>query len=216
MSETEQNVTFYQRRPISLWVCRQAPLRMGQAISAAARCSLRARDCPSAAEKNAESRAPRSVPAAHGLGIDQLQFVAASQHLFASALGLTQIQSMPGGGNMVPLVSIADLETALMQRVDQRAIQLQQGLAAGADDIGLAAAASRAIAPPPRAPGAASANLPPPGPVGADKIGVAEFADRVARGPFPARSTDCSRQSAGTRRRGRYARPRLAACSRFP
>ena len=42
-----------------------------------------------------------------GLWENQLELVSRLQHQARSGLGLTQIQSMPGGGSCVPLVSIA-------------------------------------------------------------------------------------------------------------
>ena len=117
----------------------------------------------------------------------------------ASALGLTQIQSMPAGGGSVPLVSTRDREARACSASISGCVELQQRLAAGADDKAAARSPPRASARrPPRPAPSASANLPPPGAVGADEIGVAEAADRARRGPPRGPSTGCSRRSGRT------------------
>ena len=66
-----------------------------------------------------------------GLRIDQLQLVAAALSSSASALGLTQIQSMPAGGDGAVGLD-GDLETAAWSASISAVIELQQRLAAGA------------------------------------------------------------------------------------
>ena len=82
----------------------------------------------------------------------------------ASALGLTQIQSRPGGGCQRAIGLDADFEPLLVERLDQRVVELQQRFAASADDIGLARPPFGHCAVTASASAAASANRPPPGP----------------------------------------------------
>ena len=118
----------------------------------------------------------------------------------APAFGLTQIQSMPGRRLDRPVGLDRDLETARVHRIDQRVVELQQRLAAGEDDIALAAAVRRPLRQQPRrASAAAFSNLPPPSPSVPTKSRVAERAYARRRDPPRAPSTDCSRRSGRTR-----------------
>ena len=98
----------------------------------------------------------------------------------APALGLTQIQSSPGGGASVPLVSTAISKPAAWRASTAR-VELQQRLPAGADHE----AAALRLGRPGRGDGSASSSArgepPAAGSVGAHEVGVAEPADGGAR-----------------------------------
>ena len=112
-----------------------------------------------------------------GLREDELELVAAREHEWrAPAFGLTQIQSMPARAALRAVGLDRDLEAARVQRVDERRVELQQRLAAGAHDERSRAAHVRDGQR--RRDGVGErrrrvANLPPSGP-DADEIGVAE------------------------------------------
>ena len=94
-------------------------------------------------------------------------------------MGLTQSQSTPRGGSCVPLVSTAISNPRAWSGLDQRFVELQQGLAAGEDHETLL----RAAAPGPLdrlgerlGAGKGAAALP----VRSDEIGVAKAAAGLA------------------------------------
>ncbi len=94
----------------------------------------------------------------------------------APAFGLTQIQSMPPCGVLRAVCFDGDVETVLVDRVDQRRIELQQWLAAGEDHK-----APRRVTRPSLRDGArefaCAFEAAAAGPIGADEIGIAELAD---------------------------------------
>ncbi len=129
-------------------------------------CWLRGRGRPSAAGRNGRRAGPHSARARRSLA-DRSSFNSwpCLRLNSASALGLTQIQSMPGGGRSVPLVSMAISKPSAWSAAINGFVQLQQRLAAGADDIRPARADLGAIARrPPRQRSLHPRNFPPPGP----------------------------------------------------
>ena len=98
------------------------------------------------------------------------------------ALGLTQIQSMPSGGSQRAVGLDGDLEARLVQRADERRVDLQQRLAAGAHDERRAApVGARPLLRDGVGELLGGAELAAAVAVGADEVGVAERAD--GRGP---------------------------------
>jgi hypothetical protein len=113
------------------------------------------------------------------LRIDQLQFVAGPQDQLGIGLGADADPVQPRWRRTGAVGLDGDFEAAGLEGGDQGGVQLQQGLPAGADDIGPDAGARVA------APGGLdplrqclSAGKPAaPDPVGTPKLGVAEGAD---------------------------------------
>ena len=111
----------------------QPPARMREAVRhGQLRCC--ARVGPSMAEgRSARRRGARSARVGARLGNTSLSSCPARSTSSAPAFGLTQIQSMPGGGSSVPLVSTATSKPA--RGVPRSSgVELQERLAAGADD----------------------------------------------------------------------------------
>ena len=134
----------------------------------------------------------------------------------APALGLTQIQSRPAGAAIVPLVSTAISKPRACSASMSGSVDLQQRLAAGADDEALAGLAHRpaSFAQLAAAKASAEANLPPPRPsMSAKSVSQnLQMADARSASRPDHRLQPAKRQkTAGAR----SARPRLAACRRF-
>jgi xanthine phosphoribosyltransferase len=176
-------------------------------------------DRPSAAAESDQKPAVRPPGARPSCGYTSLSSLPRVLTMGAPALGLTQIQSMPAGTAIVPLVSSAISKPPIHASASSNArIDLQQRFAAGEHDqidaLGDRAATGKPIR---AASEAASGVLPALGAVRADEIRVAETAyrsrlDRASR-PGP---QDCSRQSGKTPPGGRHSDPRPAACRRSP
>ena len=135
----------------------------------------------------------------------------------APALGLTQSQSMPGGGGTVPLVSTATSNPSACSASSSGGVELQQRLAAGADD--------EAACPPGR-PGARLRPRRARAPAGrrtCRRPGRRCRRSRCRRtgrwrprGRLRGRSTGCTRRSGRTPPAGRCWRLRPAGCRRSP
>ena len=130
---------------------------------------------------------------------DQLQLVArALDDLGPRLRADAQPVDAPASPASVPLLSTATLKPALVQRLDQRRVELEHRLAAGDHHQPFVLALAPQPPRPARPARPRAANLPPPSPSVPTKSVSQKL--HCARSPGPARAptTDCSRQSAGT------------------
>ena len=123
-----------------------------------------------------------------GLRVDELELVAArSATGSAPALGLTQIQSRPGGGGRVPLVSTATSKPAACSAATAGPSSCSSGsppVHTTQRPAALVRLAPAQVAGHGGGQVGGGSEPAAAGPVGADEVGVAELAD----GPVPVRS----------------------------
>ena len=132
----------------------------------------------------AVARSARAAPPS--CGIDELQLVAASEHGLGPGLraDADPVESRRAASS-VPLVSTAISKPPACSASISVGVELQQRLAAGADDeaAGPAVGAAGQCAATRAGQVVGGAELAAAGAVGADEVGVAEPADRASRGP---------------------------------